>query len=470
MSEHPYLRGFYRPTACETTAQLDEVVGEIPRDLHGVYVRNGPNPRHAARGRYHWFDGDGMVHAISLEDGRATYRSRFVRTRGFEAEEAAGKALYSGLLESTDSNPADQPYKDTGNTDVISHGGSLYALWYMSGAAHELDPVELTTVGPATFGRERPLRMSAHAKVDRHSDELLFFDYGPRRPYLSYGVISAQHKLVHRVDIDLPGPRLPHDMAFTEHHAILMDLPVYPRPEALQEKRWIVAYHHDQPARFGVIPRRGGGDSIRWFEAEPCYVYHSFNAWEEGDEVVMIGCRCSDPMPTIDPDDPPELARGLANLRLDARLHCWRFNLRDGSTREHALDDQNCEFPTMADAYLGRRSRFGYAMSIPKTSTLLFDGIVKYDLHDGSSDRLAFGEGCFGSEAPFAARASAASEDDGYLLSLVRTPEQSELWIVDAAEPSRGPLARVAIPVEVPLGFHACWVPPSELQRRRRQS
>ena len=466
MGENPYLTGLYAPTTTETDAELDVVEGSIPDDLEGMYVRNGPNPAFTATGRHHWFDGDGMLHAVHFGGGSARYRNRWIQTDGFRQEREAGHALWTGLLESTANNPERAPYKDTANTDVIAHNGWLLATWYICGAAHRVNPLDLTTDGPATFGRDRPLRLSAHAKVDPRSGELLFFDYGLRAPFMRCGVVSPDGELEHRADIDLPGPRLPHDMAVTERFMILMDLPVYPRPEALKKRRWMIDYHRDEPARFGIVPRRGEGAAIRWFEAEPCYVYHSINAWEDGNKVVMVGCRCTDPTPTPDPND-GELARAMANLRLSAEVYRWTFDLDTGAVHEERLDDRNAEFPTIDDRRLGIENRFAYAMTIPKTSTLAFDGIAKYDLRDGSSQRLAFGAGRLGSEAPFAPRGE--GEDEGYLLSFVNGEDGSELWIIDAEQIERGPVARLRIPQHVPLGFHSCWVPPAELGRAKRR-
>jgi len=461
-TEDPYLSGGYAPVDDEATFALEPIEGVVPRDLNGVYVRNGPNPRFSAPGRHHWFDGDGMLHAVHLEDGTATYRNRYVRTAGFLAEEEAGRALWTGLLEPTSENPEGARYKDTANTDVLAYRGSLYTLWYICGAAHEVDPITLETRGAATFGRDQPLRLSAHAKVDPNSGDLLFFDYGPTAPFMRYGVI-ADGRIDHFVPIELPGPRLPHDMAITERYSILMDLPVHPRPEALKQRRWIVQFDRERPARFGVIPRRGAPESIRWFSAEPCYLYHVVNAWEEGDAIVMVGCRCDDPLPDPNPDDGP-LAHPLANLRLTARLYRWRFDLSDGSTTEGPLDDRNAEFPTIADAKTGERCRWSYHMTIPPERTLLFDGIAKYDLHDGSRTERPFGPGRYGSEAPFAPRDGSVDEDDGYLLSFVddRAANRSELWIVAAKDMMT--VARLPVPRRVPLGFHACWVPASALR------
>ncbi|MBT6584044.1 MAG: apocarotenoid-15,15'-oxygenase, partial [Gammaproteobacteria bacterium] len=51
-----------------------EVIGEIPADLNGIYIRNTENPVHESLGRYHPFDGDGMLHSIHFDSGRCEYR------------------------------------------------------------------------------------------------------------------------------------------------------------------------------------------------------------------------------------------------------------------------------------------------------------------------------------------------------------------------------------------------------------
>ena len=96
---NPFLQGNFAPWREEGELRNLPVAGEIPRELNGTYFRNGPNPAFAPLGRYHWFDGDGMVHAVTLEDGRAVYRNRYVLSRGLREEQEAGRALYRGLLE-----------------------------------------------------------------------------------------------------------------------------------------------------------------------------------------------------------------------------------------------------------------------------------------------------------------------------------------------------------------------------------
>ncbi|WP_428268480.1 carotenoid oxygenase family protein [Haliangium sp.] len=461
---NPYLRGPYAPVAHESFAEVEILAGELPADLDGVFVRNGPNPKFAPRGRYHWFDGDGMLHAVHLRGGRARYRSRWIQTVHLAEEEAAGQALWRGLLEPTSDNPRSALFKDSANTDVVLFGHELLATWYICGLPYRVDPITLETLAPHRFGAERPRRISAHAKVDPVSGELCFFAYGPK-PSLDYGVVSAAGELIHSVEIPLPGPRLPHDMAITEHHAVLMDLPVFPTEKGLRERRWQVRFHPDVPARFGIVPRRGDADEIRWFEAAPCYIYHVVNAWEEGSEVVMVGCRVEDPTPPAERERDGIWARMMANLRVRAKLHRWRFDLATGNTREEVLDDRNTEFPALNMGRLGRPSRFAYNVSLADTPTLLFDGLVKYDLADGATSAYSFGPGRFGSEPGFAPRAGAdgraGDEDDGYLVSFVhdQREDRSELLVFDARDLGAGPCTRLALPERVPLGFHACWVP-----------
>ena len=77
---HPYLNGAWAPMFDEVNATDMEVIGEIPKDIDGVYIRNTENPVHKPIGHYHPFDGDGMVHGVYFSDGAASYRNRYVQT------------------------------------------------------------------------------------------------------------------------------------------------------------------------------------------------------------------------------------------------------------------------------------------------------------------------------------------------------------------------------------------------------
>ena len=174
--------------------------------------------------------------------------------------------------------------KDAASTDVIVHAGVAVASFYQCGDLYRLDPLTLDDLGKSSWGGSFPRDrgVSAHTKVDDRTGELLFFNYGTTAPYLHYGVVDASNRLVHYVPIELPGPRLPHDMAFTEHYAILNDMPLFWEPELLARGLYASRFHPDIPSRLGVIPRRGASGDIRWFEFDPTYVLHWTNAYEDG--------------------------------------------------------------------------------------------------------------------------------------------------------------------------------------------
>ncbi|GII75276.1 carotenoid cleavage dioxygenase [Sphaerisporangium rufum] len=465
---NPYLLGVYAPVHEETTAENLKVIGEIPRDLNGVHLRNGPNPRHPVHGRYHWFDGDGMVHAVHFENGRARYRNRYVRTAAFAAESAAGRALWSGVMEDPSGNPPGNTHgialKDSANTDVIFHRGRVLATWYLCGTPYSLDPLSLETLGAETFLDTLAGDMMAHPKVDERTGELFWFDYGPRPPFLRYGVVGPAGRVEHCVELDLPGARLPHDMAITERYAILMDLPLFQDQAAARQGRYKLTFDRALPARFGVIPRRGSAAEIRWFEANPCYIYHVVNAWEEGEEIILDVCRVSRPAPR---GSGGPLARMLSYLKLDARMYRYRFDLRTGRTTEgHTDPERNTEFPSIDARRTGAPTRYAYNVSVKDAETNLFDGLVRYDNVTGERQEHRFGPHRYGSEASFAPRDGGTGEDDGYLVTFVTDEREgaSEVQVLDAADLAAGPVARVLLPTRVPLGFHATWVRADQLR------
>ena len=467
-SDNPYLQGAWRPSFNEWDAVFApgdaEVIGEIPRDIDGVYVRTGENPVHEPIGRYHPFDGDGFLHAMSFKNGRASYRSRFVRTTAFLAEQEAGRALWAGLMEPPHKSTrpgwgAQGSLKDASSTDVVVHAGKVLSTFYQCGEAYRLDPFTLETLGIDAWTPADGI--SAHPKVDEATGELLFFNYSKNAPFMHYGVVGADNRLKHYVPIPLPGPRLPHDMAFTPKWSILNDMPLYWDPELLTRNIHAVQFRPDQPSRFALIPRYGGSQDIRWFEASPSYVLHWLNAFDDGDEVVLDGYFQEEPMPKSFPEAPAGLERMMAYLDqqlIRPKLHRWRFDLRTGQTREERLDDHILEFGTINQRFAGRPYRYAYH-ALPEPGWFLFRGLLKHDLTTGESEELAFGPNVFGSEAPFAPRIGGTQEDDGYLLTFVSDVEadRSECWIIDASEVAAGPVCRIVLPERICAGTHTTW-------------
>ena len=234
-----------------------------------------------------------------------------------------------------------------------------------------------------------------------------------------------------------------------------MDLPLRFRPE--REEKGLPAWMFETgvPSRFGILPRYGNNEDIRWFEAQPCYINHILNAYESGDEVILYACRMSSthlhPGSVRDPDE---------NI---PRMYGWAFNLKTGKVREGVLDKRPSEFPCINNRFVGREMRYGYTSKMESLQPL-FNGIIKYDFSTGRSLSHDFGEGRYGGAVTFAPRIGAIDEDDGWLLTFVydQTEKRSEFLVIDAQHMRGKPVARVMLPQRVPYGFHCTWV--SEMQ------
>jgi carotenoid cleavage dioxygenase len=465
--DNPYLHGPYAPTVHELSKDGLEVEGEIPADLRGAYFRNGPNPVLAPKNRYHPFDGDGMVHGVYFNNGEAGYRNRWVQTQALLDERSSGISISPGVMGPFDYSVSPFGIKDTSNTDLLYYRNELMTLWYNAGNPYALEGHSLGTLRPFEVAGRKHRRMSAHSKVDWATGELMFFDYGDEPPYMTYGIADASGKLIHETAVDLPGPRLPHDMGFTTNYAILHDLPFFHNMDVLRQHHLrVLTFHRNMPTRFGIAPRYGNGSAVRWFDCEPCYILHVSNCWEDGDWVIMDGCRSVNPMPGAS-DDEGELAHMLAYMRLEANNYRWRFNLRTGEVREGDLDDLNTEFNKTNPLFHGIYSRYAYHQRIPLLHegghTLRFTGLVKYDNETGRRWEWDYGTGVFGSEAVFAPKSGATRdsvEDDGYVITLATDSKDWSSWclVFDAQDIEQGPIARVRMPQRVPYGFHATWV------------
>ncbi len=467
LNHGPHLTGSYAPMSDELVLTDLPVEGEIPSDLNGVYLRNGPNPRFEPKGSYHIFDGDGMLHAGQFRNGEFTYRNKYVQTADAMKNLDAGEELFWGVRNSV-KDSKDQPMADVSNTDVIGHGGKALTSWYLAGIPHIIDPITLETVRAAPeyvsgFGNA----MSAHFKVDEDTGDLMYFDYYTQKPHMSYGVVNAQGKLVHHVPIELPGDRLMHDMGITRNYSILHDVPVYHDEAALEAGRHKIVFNASLKTRFGVIPRFGDSESIKWFDFSPCFLYHVINCWEEGDEVIQIACRY---MPAKKADgsiDEERTAKMIGNLVMDARLWRYSMNMKTGEAKEQCLNpDFNVEFPSYNSALTGSYTKWGYFVD-HHPEDFRWVGVRKMNLDTGESvgDWSDDAEHCLYSEPWFAPADNPTAEDHGYLVVFCwnEKTEVQELQVFDAQKIGDGPVARVKLPHRVPLGFHACWMKPNQI-------
>jgi carotenoid cleavage dioxygenase-like enzyme len=455
-SDDPFLRGVFAPQMSEVESVDLPVTGELPDALSGVYLRNGSNPEFPPLGAYHWFDGDGMIHGLTIEGGKASYRNRWVRTPGLLRERDAGHALFGGIANvqfpEADVMAECGIFKNAANTNIVRHAGSIMALWE-GGFPCELSPT-LDTIGLKDYGGKLVGAMTAHPKWDARTGEMMFFGYtGMERPFLRYHVADASGALVHSTEIDLPHGVMMHDFVCTEHYSIFWDFPVVVELAHMMsgEPMW----QPDFGARIGVLPRHADGSDIRWFDIDPCFVFHFMNAWEEGDEIVAYGCR----MPSISLDF-SDVDLSTASMK-GVGLTKWTIDLTTGSVSEEQISEGRQDFPRLHDDLLGYRNRYGHlSTSLNGNSIGGFDAITQFDLHTGTTVTKHLRPGTSTGEAVFAADPSGTDERDGWVLTyeLDAATGSTDLLVLDGHDITTE-VARVHLPQRVPPGFHGNWLP-----------
>ncbi|HEY5829957.1 MAG: carotenoid oxygenase family protein [Hyphomicrobiaceae bacterium] len=456
--------GNWAPVREERDDYVLPIKGELPRELRGTLFRNGPNPQFDTPDA-HWFVGDGMLHAFTLENGKASYRNRWVRTPKFLAEHDAGRAIWSGKGFSGQKLPdaPPTPVIDGGvaNTNVIWHAGKLLALE----EAHlptEIDPRTLATRGYVDYAQRVARPVTAHPKIDPVTGELIFFGYNATGPFstgMTVGAIAASGVVNSLERFDAPYSSMVHDFIVTAKHVLFPILPLTGSMERAMRGLPAYAWEPDKGAYVGVMKRGGSAKDIRWFRGEACYVFHVMNAWEEGDTIVADVMHREAPVlfPSADGKPiPPE--------KQIARLARWTFDMADGSdtfTRVY-LDDLEAEFPRIDDRRAGLANRHSWFAAV---STRAIDGMFNSIAHvDNTTGRRKLYElpkGDAISEPVFVSRTADAPEGDGWLLATVwRAAEnRSDLVVLDATEVERGPVATVQLASRVPFGLHGNWMP-----------
>jgi carotenoid cleavage dioxygenase-like enzyme len=439
-----FRTGNYAPVHDELTAFDLPVEGRIPAELNGWYLRNGPNAR---AGAAHWCVGDGMVHGVRLENGRAAwYRNRWVRTESFEHpmpfyNDDGSRNLHSSIA----------------NTHVVRHAGKTLALMEFS-LPYEISN-DLETVGVYDFGGKLTDSMTAHPKICPATGELHFFGCGNiLEPHVVYHRADAGGQLTISRPIDVPALTLMHDFALTAEHIVFLDLPlVFDLGVALsqQNEREIrdLPYRWDDNygARLGVLRRDDPYGPVRWLNIDPCYVFHIANAYD----VTAVGQNSI----VLEVVRYPEIWRASSEFGTDAALWRWKLDLDTGTVEESQLDDRGVEYPRADDRLAGAAARYSVAVGS--------GALVRYDLHrDTASEHRFAGRGSHGEpgapgEAVFAPAVGESDELAGWYLSYVYDPvnESSDLVVIDASDFEGEPVARVRLPRRVPHGFHGNWIP-----------
>jgi carotenoid cleavage dioxygenase len=433
--DSPFLHGNFRPVTDEVTLANLPIRGELPPAVQGLYLRNGPNARRPSVAPTAWFDGDGMLHAVELMDGRARYLNRYVRTLEDEPDGAMPRSRLAG--------------RNTANTSVLAHHGRVYALCDF-GHPHEISTPEVRTLGVRELGAATAAAFNAHPKVDPASGELVYMRTRAAPASNGFwGVLDPRGTLVGEWPLEIAWPSLTHDFAITPAHVVVPSIPLAAESAGGEAPVW----RHDAaaPLRLAVISRHAPNAPPRWFEAGSGCITHLVNARETAAGLEVTGIRYARPPAGLGFDDAGD-AFAAAN---PGRLHAWTLDLGTGRTHEQALSDQALEFPQIDERRRGTNERYSYFALEGRRS-----GLVRYDARTGAETTRMHGFGRLGGEFTFVPRDADAEEDDGYLLGFVwdRDRGLSELQVLATGDLAGEPVATVPLPVRVPFGFHGAFL------------
>lgn len=434
--DNPILQGNFAPVPQEREEVALEIIGTLPKSLNGTLLRTGPNPIDPGP-NHHWFTGDGMLHAIRLEDGSArTYRNRWVRTDSIQ--EKLGHAAAPGVR---------LPIQGSGNVNVISHGGRVLALSEI-GLSWEMT-TNLETIRSFDYDGGLASSMTAHPKIDGKTGEMLFFGYDFGPVFLRYHRTDAAGHLQQTTEVELPECVMMHDFGVTATRVVFMDLPITADFSHIEDGSSAMPFGWDNKhqTRLGVMGRNDAAGDVTWIDIAPCFVFHPLNCYDDGDNIVMDVVRYERAFTSATDDD----------FEKGAKLVRWLIDPVVGKVESQVLSDVDQDFPRVDPRVECHPHRYGYALAVGGKHG--FSDLLKHDLETGTVERYVVGDHCAGGEPVFVP--SGNGEDEGHILSVVYNADTqlSELHVVDAQRFSEEPVAIVKLNARVPFGFHGNFVP-----------
>jgi carotenoid cleavage dioxygenase-like enzyme len=441
-----YLEGRYAPVSQELTETHLTVTGQLPRELNGLYARIGPNPMSVPNpGAYHWFTGAGMVHGVRLKDGKALwYRNRWIASNSVRDKQ--GRPHLPGPRRGV---------LDAVNTNVFAHGGRIWAAVEAGPYPVELDG-ELNSLRHGLFDSGLSMAFTAHPRIDPFTGEAHAICYdGPKRDRITYMVVNAQCQVTKVLELPVRHGPMIHDCAITRSQVIVLDLPVtFSGKSLIQGAALPYTWNPKHRARVGLLPRNGQAKDVRWIDIDPCYVFHTCNAYDLDDGGVMLDVVAHQRMFDRSRIGPEAEQTHITFER-------WHIDPARDMVKRTVISKRNQEFPRCNELFSTQPYRYAYTVGFTNPKDLQM--LMRHDLHTGRTQTHDHGPGRSTGEAVFVPRHSdgRGAEDDGWLLSYVydANTNRSDLVVLNARDLNGPPQAIVHLPARVPSGFHGNWIP-----------
>lgn len=455
-------------TECDVKG-LEIVQGAIPSGLDGTLYRLGADRQYpSGRTDDIFIDGEGMAHMYRFQDGQVDYRTRWVRTERFKAQEKAKRGLFGRYRNRYTNDPSvADVHMGTANTTAMFHAGKLFAL-KEDDHPYAIDPDTLETLGQDDFGGAiKSVSFTAHPKVDPITNELLAFSYqakGDGTHDIVYYLFDADRNLVNEIWFAMPYAACVHDFAITDEYVIFPFFPLITDMDVVAQGGAFYQWHPDEQTHVAIVPRYGSAQDIRWYKGPAASAGHMMNAYREGQKLHLDLCfylgNCfpffTTPAGEVSPFVPPVLTRLTFDLARN-----------DDSFATRQLMSVPMEMPRTDDRYQGRHYRYGYSIVYRASDGSSSTGRV--DHQTGALSVWSPGPGDKVQECQFVPRTPDAAEGDGWLLVPVCriAKGHSDIVILDALDIEAGPVATIRMPLRGASTFHGTWVPAETLETGR---
>lgn len=461
----PGYRAGFATLDSEVEIESLPVEGEIPEWLSGMLLRNGPARFEAGELSFrHWFDGQAMLHRFGFAAGRVSYANRFLRTEAYRATEE-GRIAYSEFA----TDPCRSLFRRattmfrprlTDNCNVnLTRLGEEYVALTETPLPVAFDPETLDALGVAY--RPPGHHATAHPHHDPERGELLAYvtKFGRRSEYRLYAQrgrseqrLIATHKVAE--------PSYMHSFAVSERYLALVAFPFVLNPLDLALGRRTFAesfgWKPDRGTQILVFERETG--ALRGsYEAEPCFAFHHVNAYERGDEELVIDMAAYEDAGIVEGLFLDRLRAAPPREAASNRLLRYRVDLGGGGVAEERLGEAGVELPRIDYRRRnGRPYRFVYGVGVhgDVEEADFLDQLVKLDVEDGS-ERTWWEPGCYPGEPVFVPLPEPErAEDGGVLLSVVLDGRSASSFLLALDAASMAELGRARVPHHIPFGFH----------------
>jgi carotenoid cleavage dioxygenase len=484
-----HFTGTNTPRRIELSVQNLPVEGEIPAEINGAFFRAVPDNAHAPMFEDDIaLNADGMIAKFTIENGYVDYAIKYVETERYKAEKAARRALFGRYRNPfTDDASVAGVDRTVANTTPVWHAGRLF-MTKEDGRAYEIDPETLQTIGKWDFyGALRSETFTAHPRVDPVTGELFFFGYeagGLATLDVAYGIADKDGNLVSEQWFQQPYCSTIHDFVITEKYAIFPIFPTLADLDRLKAGGAHWAHNQELESWLGIMPRYGKVEEMKWIKGPVgVSVFHEVNAYDDGDLVHVDLC--------LTETNAFSFMREAGGIQRDQReiqgaLTRWTIDMSkaDPQIEERPLGPPG-DLPRLADADQGRPyNRAWYLSMNPQGGPPLPGGPVGINfnalmrIEPGNGRLTVMGVPPFGGISEPAHVPSSDPNHGGWLLMVVdiasdpSRPHQydSELWVIEADEIEKGPIAKVKTGLSLRSQVHGSWVSREKLEAAKARS